>query len=63
MSWPTEQLDLAEPHLMPVPTPIIQHENPRTIREGRMSTYSVEKLGSCELEIFPMNQIAAENQS
>jgi len=24
--------------------------------------YSVEKLGSCELEIFPMNQIAAENQ-
>jgi len=28
-----------------------------------MLTYSVEKLDSCELEIFPMNQIAAENQS
>jgi hypothetical protein len=27
-----------------------------------LSTYSVEKLGSCELEIFSMNQIAAENQ-
>jgi len=26
------------------------------------STYSVEKLGSCEFEISPMNQIAAENQ-
>jgi hypothetical protein len=29
---------------------------------GLVATYSVEKLGSCELEIFPMNQIAAENQ-
>jgi len=24
--------------------------------------YSVEKLGSCELDIFQINQIAAENQ-
>ena len=30
--------------------------------ELTLSAYSVEKLGSCELEIFPMNQIAAENQ-
>ncbi len=24
--------------------------------------YCVEKLGSCKLEIFPINKIAAENQ-
>jgi hypothetical protein len=30
--------------------------------EGQVATYSVEKLGSCKVAIFPMNQIAAENQ-
>jgi len=27
-----------------------------------VSTYSVEKLGCCKIAIFPMTQIAAENQ-
>jgi hypothetical protein len=31
-------------------------------RQRVLTAYSVEKLGSCKLEIFPINQIAAENQ-
>jgi hypothetical protein len=32
------------------------------VRQRLQPAYSVEKLGSCELDIFQINQIAAENQ-
>jgi hypothetical protein len=33
------------------------------VREWLVGVYSVEKLGSCDFEILPMNQIAGENQA
>jgi hypothetical protein len=47
---------------MLVPIAVVQHEGPSTRSEGRLPTYSVEKLISRAQTILQVNHSVAENQ-